>query len=123
MYLFDVASRHMRWLADRQAVTAQNIANADTAGYRSRDVAPFASLLDGTPLALNVTSPGHMSAAEASAGSSGRQPGESWGSAHSGNNISIEQELMTANSSARMMNLDSALARSFHRMLLASVKV
>jgi len=40
--IFDLASTRARHAATRQAVVAQNIANADTPGYRARDVNDFA---------------------------------------------------------------------------------
>ena len=36
--LFAALSKRMSWLADRQAVLAQNVANADTPGYAARDL-------------------------------------------------------------------------------------
>lgn len=121
--MFDVASRHMTWLAERQSVTAANIANADTPGYRARDVAPFSAVLDGAPLSLETTSPLHMNFGGGAVPSYRRQAGATWGLSHSGNDVSIEQELMTAGANSRMMNLDAGLTRSFHRMLLSSLKV
>lgn len=41
--VFQMASGLARHAAARQAVVAQNIANADTPGYRARDIADFAS--------------------------------------------------------------------------------
>jgi flagellar basal-body rod protein FlgB len=38
MGLFRMARQQMDWLGDRQAVLAQNIANADTPNYRARDL-------------------------------------------------------------------------------------
>lgn len=123
VYLFEIASRHMTWLSERQMVTAANIANADTPGFRARDVSSFASYLETPSAALTETSPLHMSLPAEEAASPGMAAGESWGSAHSGNNVSLEKELMTASLSSRMMSIDTSLARSFHRMLLTSVKV
>lgn len=123
VYLFDLASRHMSWLSERQAVTAANIANSDTPGYRAQDVTSFASVLDGSDLQLSTTSPLHIGTSPADVGASGRRAGGSWGISHSGNSVSVEQELMKASSANRMMSLDTGLARTFHRMLLASVKV
>ena len=40
-----LAERRLAWLEARQRVLAQNIANADTPGYRSRDLRPFAQVL------------------------------------------------------------------------------
>ena len=123
MYLFDIASRHMIWLAERQMVTAGNIANANTPGYRTREVNPFSTYLEQTGLRMAVTSPMHLSASSAELPSAGTRPGSGWNASHSGNNVSIEKELMTASSSNRMMNVDASITRSFHRMLLSSVKV
>lgn len=41
--IFQLAGGLARHAASRQAVVAQNIANADTPGYRARDVSDFAS--------------------------------------------------------------------------------
>src|SRR3546814_14570951 len=38
MTLFDMARRKMSWLGQRQAVLAQNIANSDTPGYRTKEL-------------------------------------------------------------------------------------
>ncbi len=122
MYLFDLASRHMSWLAERQAVTASNVANADTPGYRAQGTDSFSNYLDAPATQLSATSAMHMQLTEGEAGSAGRMPGSSWASSHSGNNVSIEQELMNASSASRMMGVDASLMRAFQRMLLASVK-
>lgn len=122
MYLFDLVSRHMTWLSERQSVIASNIANADTPGYRAREIAPFSEVLDGGALHLATTSRGHLVAQENLVQRHGTIAGASWGSSHSGNNVSIERELMQASSTSRMMNIDSTVARAFHRMLLSSLK-
>ena len=43
--LFQVANSLARHSGARQAVVAQNIANADTPGYTARDIAPFSVAL------------------------------------------------------------------------------
>ena len=123
VYLFDLASRHMTWLAERQAVTASNIANANTPGYRAQGMSPFSSYLEGPSVDLAMTSPIHLSLPADEARNAMAEPGQTWASSHSGNNVSIEQELMTASASNRMMSMDASIMRSFHRMLLTSVKV
>lgn len=123
MYLFDVASRHMSWLAERQSVTAANIANADTPGYRAREAREFSDVLASTPSTLVITSPLHMQTTGSLSEIDERQAGSTWDTSHSGNNVSIESELMTAASTSRVAGLDTSLMRSFHRMLMTSVKV
>lgn len=49
--LFNMLKTRMRWHQDRQKVLAENVANAETPGYRARDLrAPnFAELMAGRP--------------------------------------------------------------------------
>ncbi len=39
--LFGIVKRRLDWLTQRQEVLASNIANADTPGHKSRDIAKF----------------------------------------------------------------------------------
>ena len=62
MTFFKAASTKMRWLAQRQAVIAQNIANADTPNYMPSDLKPlrFSELVDeGNGVSLMRTNPAH----------------------------------------------------------------
>jgi flagellar basal-body rod protein FlgB len=60
--LFDIAEKRLAWTAQRQTVLAGNIANANTPGYRAKDLQSFAALLSGTTnIAPARTDPGHLS--------------------------------------------------------------
>ena len=39
--LFSIVKKRMAWLGQRQEILAQNIANSDTPGFKSRDLKPF----------------------------------------------------------------------------------
>ena len=43
--LFELASQQAHWLSARQVAVAENIANANTPGYKAADVPPFESRL------------------------------------------------------------------------------
>ncbi len=59
--LLDLADQRLAWLDQRQAVLAQNIANADTPGWVPRDLPPFASSLAAqTGIGLAQTQPGDL---------------------------------------------------------------
>ena len=62
--IFDLAERRMAWLDRRAGVLAENVANADTPGWQSRDLQPFAATLaqaDGAPVTGPLrTNPLHM---------------------------------------------------------------
>jgi flagellar basal-body rod protein FlgB len=55
-----LAERRLHWLDRRQSVLAQNVAHADTPGYRPRDLTPFQRELEGQRrVALARTQAGH----------------------------------------------------------------
>ena len=60
VYLFDLASSHARWLSLRQAAISSNVANANTPGYKAKDIEPFSKLLDAKVVSLAVTNPKHL---------------------------------------------------------------
>ena len=62
--LFALADRRLAWADRRQQLLAQNIANADTPGWRARDLKSFADTLSGKTLAMApvATEAGHLPA-------------------------------------------------------------
>lgn len=122
IHLFDAVSRHNRWLSVRQSTIASNIANANTPGYKSLDVEPFEKVLEATRLTMNATQPGHMTDGANKATAVGVSKSEPWETTHSGNSVSLEQELINAGDVNRAYRLNTGIAKAFHRMLLASAK-
>lgn len=60
--LLSMAAAMARHAGQRQAVVAQNIANADTPGYRARDIASFADVMQdaGAQFQLRASRRGHL---------------------------------------------------------------
>jgi flagellar basal-body rod protein FlgB len=121
IYLFDVASSHAQWLSLRQASIASNVANANTPGYQSEDIEPFSKLLDAKLVQVAVTSPRHMTTGE-SVRAQGMRKADSWDVVHSGNSVSLEQEMLKAGDINRDYSLNTAIVKSFHRMFMSSAK-
>jgi flagellar basal-body rod protein FlgB len=123
IHLFNVVSQHNRWLSVRQSTIAGNIANANTPGFKALDVAPFEAALESARLTMTATTPAHMTPAgnAAPAITVGRE--EPWDVTHSGNSVSLEQELLKANDVNRAYRLNTSVLKAFHRMILASAKV
>ncbi len=44
---FSLADRRLAWIDQSQQIRAENIANADTPGYRPLHIQPFSAVLDG----------------------------------------------------------------------------
>ena len=111
--LFALADRRLVWLDRRLSTLAGNVANADTPGYRPRDVAPFAATLSnvGGPLAPLRTSPLHLSGRGGEPGTVAAQDGER---APDGNGVSLDAEML------RMAQTDTAheLTREIYKKYL-----
>lgn len=122
LYLFELASSQARWLELRQSTIAANVANANTPGFKARDVEPFNKVLDTTPVRLALTSPSHMQLSAVETDSRATAKKDSWEVVHSGNSVSVEQEMTKGGEVNRDYSLNAAIVRSFHRMLLSSAK-
>lgn len=122
VYLFDVASRQAQWLATRQATISGNIANANTPGYKAADVEPFANVLNKTQLTMAATDRGHLSIDASPVRAAKVKKSESWDILHSGNSVSLEQEMIKAGDVNREHSLNTSIVKSFHRMILSSAK-
>jgi len=122
VFLNKLVSENNSWLSVRQATIAENMANANTPGFRAKDIEPFTSVISKTQLAMQATHTSHMGGITEVARQSEVKKSDSWLVTHSGNSVSIEQELMKAGEVARDHSLNASIAKSFHRMYLSSLR-
>ncbi|MFD2248825.1 flagellar basal-body rod protein FlgB [Pseudochelatococcus lubricantis] len=124
LYLFDLASRQTDWLTTRQTAIARNVANANTPGYRTQDIEPFAATLGRTALRLATTAEGHIGSdpARSQAARVRDEKGRNPDIHHSGNSVSIEEELLKAGSVSRQYSLNTSVVKKFHSLILSSAR-
>jgi flagellar basal-body rod protein FlgB len=122
VFLNKLVSQNNEWLSVRQAAIAENIANANTPGFGAKDVEPFVSVISKTHLAMTATHGSHLGQTMEAAKASDMEKADSWNVTHSGNSVSLEQELMKAGEVARDHSLNASIAKSFHKMYLAAVR-
>jgi flagellar basal-body rod protein FlgB len=122
IHLFDIASRQAQWLTVRQTAIAENISNVNTPGYRSGDVAPFDSIYDMARLTMVTSDPRHLRLEDQESGPFEVEESKAWEVHHSGNSVSLEQELLKANEVSGDYSLNRSISKAFNRMLLASLK-
>jgi flagellar basal-body rod protein FlgB len=122
IYLLSLASRKSEWLAARQATVASNIANANTPGYKAKDLAAFADVLNQTQLSLSYTNPNHLTPGGSSSIDPVKEQKDSWEVSESGNSVGLEEELLKAGEVNRDYSLTTNIVKSFHSMLMAAVK-
>jgi flagellar basal-body rod protein FlgB len=119
--IFNLASRHAEWVAQRRTVLATNIAHANTLGYRANDVSSFEGLLLNSGPSLTQTNSRHL-APTSVASAADTEEVNGAGAQHSGNTVDLEREMLKTAEVARAHALNVAVVRAFHRMSLSSVK-
>lgn len=120
--LFELAARQSQWLSVRQSAIAGNIANANTPGYVARDVEPFEKVLDRAAVSLSATQAGHLGDAATNAGFAVKQEETTGSILPSGNTVVLENELLKAGEVRRSFELNTAIVKAFHAMMMAAVK-
>jgi flagellar basal-body rod protein FlgB len=124
--LLGLISQSNAMLTQRQAAIAQNIANVNTPGYQSVDVASdaqdFSRALDAAGTALAKTHRNHLDIGAAGAALVERQTIEGSETNHSGNSVSLEKEMLKAGEVASRFALGTQLYKSFHKMTTMSAR-
>jgi flagellar basal-body rod protein FlgB len=123
VHLFNVVSQHNRWLSARQEKISCNVANVNTPVYKALDVEPFEMAMDSARLAMTATRTAHLTPADAGAPAPGVRKEVPWEVTHSGNSVSLEQELIKAGDVNRAYRLNTSVLKAFHRMILTGAKV
>ena len=88
--LFNLAESRLAWISHRQTLLAQNIANADTPGWKVHDVHPFTAAVDALAISVLRTAPSHLSG---TAGTASDMIARTQGRSPDGNMVSIEREM------------------------------
>lgn len=125
--LFNLLSARMGWLGQRQAILAQNIANADTPDYRPRDLreSDFQKLAQGfagrpARLAIERTAGSHMvGRASARIGLVGEKQHTPYETSPDGNAVILEEQTAKAGKVA----LDHQLASNIYKKYVGMIKI
>lgn len=120
--LFALAAQQSRWLAVRQSAVAGNVANVNTPGYVAVDVEPFEKVLDKTGVTMAATQAGHLNGHATEAGFAVRANEQEPSLLPSGNSVQLESELLKAGDIHRQFELNTAIVKAFHRMLMLTSK-
>ena len=120
--LMSLAVQKADWLVTRQSLLAQNVANANTPNYRAKDVVPFESFLDSAGTAMATSNPRHMNISSSGPDSPKIKQDRIGEKVHSGNNVSVENELLKLGETNSQFALGTGLIKSFNRMITASLK-
>jgi flagellar basal-body rod protein FlgB len=101
--IFTALTEKMRWHQNRQSLLAENVANAETPGYRGRDLAAFAfkehmSNLSVPQIATSTTNSAHIAAMGTQADGFNTRKLNSFEITPEGNGVTLEDEMMKVTS-------------------------
>ena len=119
--VFSALTRQMDWLSARQKVLSHNIANADTPGFRGRDLQPltFRELLSRPDESMRVakTDAGHIAPRGEADDAFRRKREAGYDTNPADNNVSLEDEIIKVNDTRMAYDLASSLYRKHVQMV------
>lgn len=103
----------------RMAVIAENVANADTPGYKAKDIPAFAEIYEAEGLEMRATRPGHLNAPSQAAmpvpdTARGRE-------SPNGNSVSLEAEMVKSVEARQNHDMALAIYRATSDVIRASL--
>lgn len=122
VYLFSLTSKQADWLAHRQALVAENVANANTPGYSAKDITPFEQVLENTALSQKSSDRMHLAGFGAGTAETEATTAKTWDVKHSGNSVVVEEEMLKAGEVSRDYSLNTSIVKSFHRMFMTTLR-
>jgi flagellar basal-body rod protein FlgB len=124
MTLFDLAGRQNEYLAQRQSIIAQNVANANMPGYKARDLQKFDAALDAatSSIPLKTTDPQHLQPVIGPEVQVASVTTNDADVNQSGNNVSLEKEFLKSADVVRSYSLNTQIVKTFNRMMMAAAK-
>jgi flagellar basal-body rod protein FlgB len=118
--IFGLASQQASWLSVRQKSIAENIAQANIPGYVAKDTEPFKALVARGMRGMAQTDPRHLAAPNEIDGVKVGQSKLSTGVP--GEKVNVETELMKSIEVRNGYEMNTAIVKAFHRMILAASK-
>ena len=111
MPVFSALTDKMRWHQNRQGLLAENVANAETPGYRGRDLAQYdfadrASATSSAMVTTTATRPMHFSVSSSEGSAFGAQRMANFEVTPEGNGVTLEDEMMKV--TTNMMDYQAA---------------
>ena len=119
---FQLASQRMQWLSAHQQVVAENIANADTPGFKARAISPFAEMVEGKrATTVATTHPGHIGGNGHAGGIRVAQDRAPWEASLDGNSVVLEQQTLMSSEISENYQLAAQLYGKGHQLLNLAV--
>mgnify|MGYP001161161402 FL=1 len=121
MAIFQAVKKRLNWLGQRQEVLAQNIANADTPNYRSKDLKPynFRELLrrESAQLNMDATGGNHLAGRQKRIRDYASKEGKPFETAPAGNNVILEEQMAKIGETGSSYKMTTGLYKKHLNMI------
>lgn len=122
--LMSLLTQRMSYLTQKEAVHAQNVSNANTPGYKARDIAPFNfnDALKQANVGMEVTDPRHIVPASLQGVNASTVKIKNYDVTPNGNDVDSEQETMKVSQTNIQYQLVTTLYHKFTGLLRLAIK-
>jgi len=113
--LMRVITQKMGYDSQRLSVLSQNVANADTPGFKAKDLEPFTfeSAMRAASAGMAITNPNHILPASMAGGASRTKKASSYETVPSGNSVDLEQQMMQVSQTSIDYQTETSLYHKF----------
>ncbi|MCE3232033.1 MAG: flgB [Rickettsiaceae bacterium] len=119
--VFSSLQTKMRYLNSRQSVISQNIANANTPGYKSNDLKPLKFGKSTNQLQLATTTPGHIGGAGSAMGFKAIKQRDSYETTPTGNNVVLEEQMVKMSETDRDYETTTNVLKQMNGLLRTAI--
>lgn len=122
--LMGLIMQKMAYLNQRQSVLSENVANADTPGYKARDLSPFTfgDALKQANIGMAATNPGHIIPASMAGANAKSIKIKSAETTISGNSVDVESQMMEVSKTAVEYKELTAIYKKIHSLFVIALK-
>ena len=122
--LISSLSNKLKYLHQRQSVISHNIANADTPGYKARDLEEFKlnkSSGSNMGIKLHATAPGHIGGATSVSHFKTIKQEDSYDTSLDGNNVSLEEQMVKMAENDMEYNKVVGIMRQYNGLIRSAI--
>ncbi len=124
--LYKLMTRKMDWVEQRQKVIAENVANADTPGFKGRDLKPFTfrdALEDHRRLPARATDAAHLPGTLPAGGINKEQRVRNpYETSPDGNNVVLEEQMIKMGQNSQDYGMVTNLYRKNVTMIRMAIR-
>ncbi len=119
--ILSLMSAKMSYLGQKQSVHAENVANANTPGYKAKEILPFETVLKETSGGMRVTDPQHIVPASMAGVNAKTKKAKSFETLPSGNSVDLEQQMMEVSKATMEYQADVSIYNKFVSLLRVAI--